>query len=145
MIWVILTLPLMALFTGCHPEPLCDDGDLCTIDLIEGSDCVYELINCDDGDSTTNDFCINGACQNTPITYWNCTTDADCDDGDLCTDNDHCEEGMCVYSLINCEDGDPCTTDFCINGGCSNTPINCDDGDSLTVIDMCVNGNCVYL
>ena len=40
-------------------------------------------------------------------------------------------------------DGDPCTTDECVNGVCVYTPIVCDDGDPCTV-DYCDNGDCVH-
>ncbi len=66
-----------------------------------------------------------------------------CDDGDPCT-TDTCVNGTCVNTPINCDDEDPCTTDTCVNGTCVNTPINCDDEDPCT-IDSCVDGECVHI
>ena len=66
----------------------------------------------------------------------------DCDDGDPCT-TDGCSGGGCHNDRINCDDGDPCTVDSCAGGSCVNTRKNCDDGNPCTV-DSCVGGNCVH-
>jgi len=65
----------------------------------------------------------------------------DCDDGDPCT-TDECVDGRCVNTPMDCDDGDPCTTDECVDGHCVNTPMDCDDGDLCTT-DECVDGHCV--
>lgn len=95
----------------------------------------------------------------------NCTpTQACCNNvcTDITTDVNNC--GGCG---IVCDDGNPCTIDFCINGVCfseyapSGTPCpdgecngsgecipicagGCDDGNPCT-IDACVNGECVHV
>ena len=51
----------------------------------------------------------------------------DCDDGNPCT-TDTCSEGTCTNTPVADEtscpgDGDPCTTDECISGTCTHTPI----------------------
>src|SRR5690606_20595301 len=51
-----------------------------------------------------------------------------CDDGDPCT-KDYCDAlGNCVNEPINCDDGDPCTEDICVDGVCFHILKNCDDG-----------------
>jgi hypothetical protein len=65
-----------------------------------------------------------------------------CDDGDPCT-TDTCVNGVCVFTPIVCDDGDPCTVDTCVNGVCVHTPMDCDDNDPCT-LDTCVNGTCVF-
>lgn len=80
-----------------------------------------------------------------------CSSFADCDDGDPCTD-DACEgvgqgcvntpRASCCASAGSCDDGDPCTADLCPVPGesCKFEPIadccladkDCDDGDSCT-------------
>jgi hypothetical protein len=52
--------------------------------------------------------------------------------------------GECVFTPKDCDDGDPCTTDFCDGqGNCQSLPISCDpDGDPCTIA-RCVDGECV--
>jgi hypothetical protein len=64
-----------------------------------------------------------------------CTTDADCDDGDPCTD-DVCDAGSCTHPPYDCDDGNACTVDSCVNGWCVNTPVACDDHNACTT-DTC--------
>jgi len=92
-----------------------------------------------------------------------------CDDGDLCTE-DTLVEGVCVHTPVNCDDGNPKTTDtcdpktgqcihvYCIDDGdpctidlynpntheCYQVPLDCDDGNPCT-LDWCVPGmGCVH-
>jgi hypothetical protein len=63
-----------------------------------------------------------------------CRWDSDCDDGDVCTD-DRCVDGACVYSWNNdpCDDGDACTKcDKCSNGSCTGSPVTCNDHNPCT-------------
>jgi hypothetical protein len=72
-----------------------------------------------------------------------------CDDGDPCTD-DFCdpETGQCFNVPIDCDDGNPCTLDFCDaeTGQCINVPVDCDDSDPCT-IDSCDpdTGECIHI
>ena len=58
--------------------------------------------------------------------------------------------GGCV-SGADCDDGDPCTTDFCSDGDCGHGDagcecldnLDCDDGNACTD-DSCLNGDCRY-
>ena len=47
-----------------------------------------------------------------------CTSDAECDDSNLCTD-DFCTDGACTHpsNKASCDDGDPCTGGDRCNGG----------------------------
>ena len=96
---------------------LCDDGNECTEDDCGGEDgCTYSSL-----------------------------TGTECKDGDICTAADHCEEGVCVGSLVLCDDNDPCTDDGCDEtGGCLYTfnKDDCDDNDPCTVADECTEGIC---
>ncbi|QDV90002.1 hypothetical protein RAS2_10780 [Phycisphaerae bacterium RAS2] len=83
------------------------------------------------------------------ILFPECFEDEDCDDGNPCT-IDECINFVCVNTPvadpccgINCDDGNPCTTDTCADGLCINEPIVCNDFDCCT-IDECVAGACVY-
>ena len=62
-----------------------------------------------------------------------CTTGADCDDGNPCTD-DVCDVTQCLNPPLDdspCEDGDPCSVnDFCQDGICVSGPVGtCNDAD----------------
>jgi fibro-slime domain-containing protein len=158
-------------------EVNCNDGNICTDDVCNQLTGICDAINhmrlCDDGDvCTTNDRCVNGTCigrlsidcnDNNVCTTDTCSEDpntgmamcfykditGECDDGDLCTQNDSCSEGICTGSVINCNDNNPCTTDTCNprTGLCDNMnsilPIYCDDGDLCTDHDICLAGMCV--
>ena len=100
-----------------------------------------EKLNCDDGNSCTDDSCnpVDG-CVNVNNTE-------QCDDGITCTENDICSEGVCA-GLANdliCEDGNLCTDDLCHPlDGClyKNNSNKCDDGLFCTVKDRCSAGKC---
>ena len=69
-----------------------------------------------------------------------------CDDGNACTTDDVCNQGVCVGTAFVCDDGNSCTDDACDPSGvCIFTPNNnaCEDGDACTTGDVCVNGACV--
>jgi hypothetical protein len=58
-----------------------------------------------------------------------CSDAADCDDGDLCTD-DACDNGACANVPRDCDDGDLCTVDSCDpqTGDCMHDELQCEDG-----------------
>ena len=68
-----------------------------------------------------------------------------CDDGDACTVEDACTEGVCQGTPRSCDDSDPCTADRCVGGDCEHAPVTgpaCDDDDACTVGDRCEVGVC---
>jgi hypothetical protein len=71
-----------------------------------------------------------------------CRVAEDCDDGDLCTD-DACVNQSCMHTNNTepCDDGIPCTmNDTCLEGVCSGDPLDA-DGDSY-VSDACSGTDC---
>lgn len=149
----------------------CNDGNLCTEDFCDqygGCFHSYNTAPCEDGDPcSVEDHCLNGSC--TP------GTDRECDDGkpctlDLCsptigcyttpiTEPDipctttdpciigaTCQNGLCVGERRDCEDGDPCTDNYCDSndGLCKkrNNSAPCEDGNFCTVNDYCKTGVC---
>jgi hypothetical protein len=127
---------------ACHPGATCDNGS-CNL----GAPRVCQP----DGDACTNDICdaVSGCSyQHIPEC---CHTAADCDDHNVCTDDDCSVTDMrCTHVLrsVTCV---PCTTDIDCNpegrcagtacgtsGSCTTvTPPNCADGNTGTR-DVCV-------
>ena len=69
-----------------------------------------------------------------------------CDDDDACTIDDLCLAGACGSSVVDCNDGNPCTDDLCdsVTGCyCTDNTKPCDDGDACTVTDICSDKGCV--
>ena len=145
--WLTLCLALFtfSVLGACSddPEPT-DPTPECTADA-----------ECDDGDDTTADTCVEDACVNTFIGEPGCTEDAECDDMDDTTD-DACIGGACVNTPIgepdctedaDCDDMDDATADTCVDGACVNTPIveppacaedaDCNDDNPCTA-DTCM-------
>ena len=90
---------------------------------------------CDDGNPCTEDTCLGEAgCDFAAI------DGGECLDGDSCTIADHCEEGVCIGRVVDCDDKNPCTDDSCdAAGGCvhEDNKDKCDDYDPCTVADQC--------
>jgi hypothetical protein len=62
-----------------------------------------------------------------------CDSDAECDDGDLCSVDTCQPDGECTYDALSCDDGDACTADACVpETGCTATEVcpSCDDAAS---------------
>ncbi|MGI5865233.1 MAG: S1 family peptidase [Myxococcales bacterium] len=127
---------------------------------------------CDDGNlCTTNDGCWNMACVGTPLTcesQGGCLTGgacdpatgacvgqqalpngAECDDGNLCTRFDSCQDGVCQGGApVLCESDDPCLESACsqTTGQCVTNPrpdgTVCDDSNPCTHSDACAVGVC---
>lgn len=155
----------------CVHQPLnCDDGNPCTIDSCVNGQCVNIPVNCDDGNPCTIDSCVNGQCIHqfapagtpcigpSPCRRYACNgqggcidigaapNGTPCDDGNPCTINDVCVNGVCAGMPINCNDGNACTADSCVNGQCVFTPLPdgspCNDGNPCTIEDVCIGGVC---
>ncbi len=135
---------------ACEPGgALCDDGDLCTVDdvCVDGA-CVGAPRDC----SAFDDTCTEGACD--PVTgecYAASANDGTtCDDGNPCTDDDFCSNGVCAGYAADCSDLDTeCTTGVCnpATGACEAVASNeggaCSDENLCTIADACSSGLCV--
>ena len=129
---------------GCLPgTPVnCDDGVPCMVDSCDEASraCVHDLdhAQCDDGL-----FC-NGSETCTPT---GCAAGAPpCADASLCDENaDTCLSSppTCIVAA-DCDDGNPCTDDACVDGACLrvNNASPCDDRNSCTGNDVCAGGVC---
>ena len=123
---------------------VCDNADPCTVDdtCDDGLCAAGNPINCNDGNPCTADSCQSGVgCQ-----YEN--LDVPCNDGDVCTVADLCEDGQCKGGeQLQCDDDNVCTDDTCDpQTGCQHATNQapCDDNDLCTVGDVCSAGQCVH-
>gem|GEM_PF-479599 len=160
--------------TGCvntASNGLCNDTNVCTDDTCDPvNDCEYtnNTAPCDDGLwCTVNDTCSGGTCSDTlprdcgdtvGCTVDTCDEVADtcvnvasnglCDNGDACDGIETCDPLLdCQLGTpLDCDDGNPCTDDWCEPAsGCQNVPNDanpCSDGVACTD-DVCSNGVCV--
>ena len=96
---------------------------------------------CDDDNTCTTDSCLGEAgCDYLLV------DGGECLDGNPCTVADHCAQGVCLGTPVDCDDDNPCTDDGCDEfGGCvfSDNQGPCDDGDPCTLGDQCKEGLCV--
>ena len=121
----------------CFEDDECSDGSVCTIDTCVDESCVFTPIPdgtpCDDGAFCNGDeSCVSGVCADGPDP---CIDEAHCDE-----DADECLE--CVLP-IECEDGDACTIDLCIDNVCEfpdgtppGTCCNSETGDLQPIDDF---------
>ena len=123
---------------GCLDGQQCPEGQQC---LLPDGLCVecLDFSDCENDNPCTFDFCSeDNECSHKPV-------DEPCGDGDPCSVGDHCFEGDCIaIEWLDCDDGNPCTQDVCIEDGCVHPVFNgpCDDSDPCTVGDACVDGMC---
>ena len=140
---------------GCHPGlgctyefddfQSCADGDVCNGDEIcSQGDCLPgPPLTCDDGNPCTDDGCHSiVGCFAAP------NNQADCDDGDECNGEEICDSGTCLSGdPMECNDGNPCTTDACITEvGCTyviDDANQCSDGDFCNGEEVCLGGSCL--
>ncbi len=128
----------------------CDDGNACTSNTTcnANAECVGTMKTCRDFHTLGNGTQEPNPCTDDSCDPWtgNCVftpNNNTCSDGNACTLNDTCVAGQCVGTRNPCDDGDPCTRDYCVDGpggGCRNQPNYsdpCDDGDACTVDDFC--------
>jgi uncharacterized repeat protein (TIGR03806 family) len=83
-----------------------------------------------------------------------CTTNADCNDNNLCTGTETCVGGQCqAGAALVCNDNNPCTSNNCVpatgcsypsNGTCCTSNADCNDGTACTN-DSCVNQVCQFV
>ncbi len=154
----------------CQPgQPAsCDDQNACTDDSCDPVlGCIHppNAAPCDDDNAcTTGDHCALGACaaggfvgcgDGNPCTTDSCDpvagcvyvlNEMPCDDGNVCTMQDQCKQGVCSgQGTLACSDLNPCTDDSCDKTvGCVFAPNTapCDDQDVCTFGSQCKNGSC---
>ena len=144
----------------CNVDSECNDLDDCTTDVCGSNHvCHNNAINgccntaddCDDNNLCTTDSCINNSCEYTAQSDC-CTVGGsqqvltnecgplqgspncvgwECLAGGICN---YVESPNCCQDAADCEDGDPCTTDFCTTQkDCKHIPIA--DGETCCVFN----------
>jgi alpha-tubulin suppressor-like RCC1 family protein len=166
-------------FAACSVAA-CDDGNPCTVDGCSAcGECTHAVASagtsCGDGNACNGAEACDGAghcvpgkpvtcgppdqchragvcnpatglCSNPPL-----PDGTRCNDGNLCTQTDTCQSGLCTGSnLVACGPGDQChDTGTCnpATGLCSKPAkpdgTLCNDGDACTQADVCEGGKCV--
>jgi hypothetical protein len=121
---------------ACQQHADCDDGNPCTDDECSSGQCLNwnNSDSCDDGLFCNGaDTCSGGVCTHA---------------GNPCSGGDSCNEttNSCDSCTTNadCNDGNVCTTDTCSSGQCSNVnnSASCDDGLFCNGADTCSSGSC---
>jgi len=128
---------------GANGDPACTDTfDNDCDGVIDGEDTGCQQCSTK-ADCDDGNPCTTDSCSDGACVNTNNT--ASCDDGDACTVNDVCSDGSCIAGpQMNCNDNNECTNDSCIDGSCRNinNTVSCDDGDSCTMNDACADGTC---
>jgi hypothetical protein len=115
----------------------CDSGDACSIkDVCVAGICTPGApVNCNDGNSCTDDSC------NPAVGCEYANNDSQCTDEDVCTTLDQCSAGECVGGLaLNCNDGDGCNGIESCNASVGCVPgegLDCDDGNPCNGSESC--------
>jgi cysteine-rich repeat protein len=126
------------------PGEACDDGNTNSCDGCKG-DCSRPDNVCGDGFIECGEDCdpTGPGCDERCHQTSGCHVDADC--GGACTSK--CIAGVCNGTArLNCDDGNPCTSDSCVGDTCQHTPAAngtpCDDGNACTT-ESCQSAQCV--
>jgi hypothetical protein len=140
-------------FSNCDDGVLCTENDVCIKGTCTGgkidevASCCTKDEDCNDHNICTDDFCEKGPgkCINMNL---GALSPKPIDDGDPCTVDEACHEGVLVPgSIITCtSDNNPCTLDTCQKNpetgeADCHLPLPkghpCEDGDGCTVGDFC--------
>ena len=130
-------------FDGSTDVECCGDD---TCDAIEDAVSCLDDCGCKTAaECDDGEVCTDDSCAGV---CQNTHNTASCEDGDACTTGDVCTAGSCAgtdTSAADCDDQNPCTDDTCDPvTGCTHPPntVTCDDGDLCTTGDVCGAGTC---
>jgi hypothetical protein len=114
------------------------DGISCTNDACEEASKSCKS-TADNTKCPSGELCIPGTGGCTAAKP--CSTDAQCDDGDLCNGKETCNVVCKPGNPVFCDDGVPCTVDSCApqTGACVHAPNNnvCNDGFNCNGVETC--------
>lgn len=127
------------------------NGNFRNCDGIDANGCEVnissDINNCGSCGSKCTIINGTGVCNNGACMLQSCNPGfADCDGNTAngCELNVSSDANNCGSCGKSCDDGNPCTTDYCVNGVCfhATNTVNCSDGIPCTVGDVCSNGTC---
>lgn len=104
----------------CDASSQCDDGIDCTDDFCgAGGVCAHEPLHdrCPEGQRCNARSGCGGV---------ECTADADCSNGLWCDGDETCIANRCFRGERSCDDGNPCTEDYCneATAACVRVPLD---------------------
>ncbi len=80
------------------------------------------------------------------LLHYGCSGDADCQGSSLCALAESCQAGVCQWTPVDCDDGNPCTDDACLpaSGDCqhADNTASCEAVYPCTTGDLCAGGVC---
>ena len=142
---------LMLYARPCLRDSHCQTRNPCTLDTCEKNWCVHTMVdNC----CLSDNDCGRSGCYTTFCDMYRHTCQAypkdngtACDDGNACTVDNTCMDGVCVGKTLTCNVENQCRSGTCEKGiGCvfENAPngVLCDDSNPCTSADECYNGMC---
>lgn len=121
--------------TLCASNAQCSTGSLCERGSCAAAPSLPECV--EDADCGAARVCINQTCQDAPSSEPGCQVDADCQGGEICTDEGACLEGC--RGDTDCSPGTACVSNSCVN--MSNT--SCSDASDCAQGEECAANQCV--
>ena len=150
-----LCVPDAVLAVPCQEDADCalfDNEDLCDGRWLCGEDkkCLFSTDSVPVCPTEADEVCLKNVCNpgSGECQMLHDSEGLPCTDGDACSLQDVCVEGVCVPGVLGllCDDGNPCTADICdpvIGCGYEVQEGLCDDGNDCTHEDHCVAEMCV--
>ena len=137
MIRVLYIISLVVLFGACH------DTTVGRIHQVENNNNLH-LLETEVRDPTV----VNDTTSEADTTMGETVSDVDTPDTMTAPETDSGPEAEVVVDPcldVSCDDHNPCTTDSCVNGSCTNVSntTQCNDGNACTENDTCSGGQCV--
>jgi len=105
----------------------------CEIGSLDQTDSENVYIELNNG---TEYYSVN---QNPNEQFYDISTYQCCDDNNICTDDSYDDKLVCqnAFNMLDCDDGNPCTTgDTCNEGVCSGIVMDC-SGNDIFGVDTC--------